>query len=468
MTVKVGSKYRYKNTPPITEEPRVLDLAVVEKEEGSPPAVSARVRIAPERGGVAIWSQPLFNDPASHNLRLFLSRVFSLQEISAAEIDRRAGVGRLKYETSNDAPSIWRKLKQVLIQRTAVDLDDEVRSEYGAAPLGVDRLYLDTPATLPIRIGRIGSHLSTWRLRYQTDDRVRLTHPILRNRKDVAYRLEEELTEILGVRSFRTNIMAASVVVRFNPRRINVYRLLRHLERAVPHLVDGLEGPPPSTRFFASSTLITTAFAAQFFVPTLIPFTLAGVAIYGFPNVISAAKLLARGKIGLPVLYTGTLTFTLLSGMPFSAAMMALLMQLWPRLAYQTMTKSQRRLFATHRQRPSWARLVHAEGLEFEVDIERLKVGDTIAVHEGEIVPVDGVILGGLAAVDQEALTGRAGALDKAPGRPCLCFHLCPRREHRGASQQNRDRHFGRIYRYPIAAWADRPSTLRGRGGRSG
>jgi cation transport ATPase len=31
-------------------------------------------------------------------------------------------------------------------------------------------------------------------------------------------------------------------------------------------------------------------------------------------------------------------------------------------------------------------------------------------------VPVDGVILGGLAAVDQEALTGRAGALDKAPG----------------------------------------------------
>jgi manganese/zinc-transporting P-type ATPase C len=417
MAVKVETKRRYKTTPTIAEEPRVLDVAVVREEEVvSPPAVSPRVRIAPERGGVAIWSQVLFNDPVTHNLRLFLSRAFSLQEISVVEIDRRAGVGRLKYESSKDAPSIWRKLKQVLTQRSMVDLDDEVRSEYGAAPLGVDRLYLDTPATLPIRIGRIGSYLSTWRLRYQTEDRVRLTHPILRNRKDVAYRLEEELTEILGVRSFRTNIVASSVVVRFNPRRINVYRLLRHLENAVPHLLDGLEGPPPSTRFFASSTLITTAFAAQYFVPALIPYTLAGVAIYGFPNVISAAKLLVRGKIGLPVLYTGTLTFTLLSGMPFAAAMMALLMQLWPRMAYQTMTKSQRRLFATHRQRPSWARLVHAEGLEFEVDIERLKVGDTIAVHEGEIVPVDGVILGGLAAVDQEALTGRAGALDKAPG----------------------------------------------------
>jgi hypothetical protein len=220
MAVKVGTKRRDKTTRTIAEEPRLLNVAVVEEEEISPPAVSPRVRIAPERGGVAIWSQMLFNDSATHHLRLFLSRVFSLQEISVVEVDRRAGVGRVKYELTKDAPSIWRKLKQVLTQRTTVDLDDELRSEYGAAPLGVDRLYLDMPATLPIRIGRIGSYLSTWRLRNQTEDRVRLTHPILRNRKDVAYRLEEELTAILGVRSFRTNIMASSVMVRFNTRRI--------------------------------------------------------------------------------------------------------------------------------------------------------------------------------------------------------------------------------------------------------
>ena len=147
MAVK-GIKRREKTTRAIAEEPRVLDLAVVEEEqEVSPPAISPRVRIAPERDGVAIWSQALFNDPVTRNLRLFLSRVFSLREISVAEIDRRAGVGRLKYQLSKDAaPSFWRKLKQVLTQRTAADLDDEVRSEYGAAPLGVDRLYLDTPA----------------------------------------------------------------------------------------------------------------------------------------------------------------------------------------------------------------------------------------------------------------------------------------------------------------------------------
>jgi cation-transporting P-type ATPase C len=417
MPAKVLNQRRPKATRALTPQPRVLDLVRVEKKFPSP-AVPSDIRIAREHDGVAIWSDTLFKRTSPGDLREFLSRVFNLEEISSVEIDRRVGLGRLKYGITEDVPSILRKLKHVLSRQGAThrDREDEIRSEYQASALGVDLLFLDGPPALPIRVGRIGSYLSTWQLRLGTEDRVRLAHPFLRNRKDVAYRLEEELTAILGVRSCRTNILASSVVVHFNPRRLNVDRLIRHLENALPRLLNGLEGPPPSRRFFASSTLITTSFVAQFFVPALLPYAVAGVAIYGFSNVLSALKLLARGKIGLPVLYTGTLTFTLLSGMPFSASMMALLMQLWPRWAYQTMTRSQRRLFATHRQRPTWARLVHADGLELEVDIERLKVGDTIAVHEGEIVPVDGVISAGLAALDQEALTGRAGALDKAPG----------------------------------------------------
>ena len=62
------------------------------------------------------------------------------------------------------------------------------------------------------------------------------------------------------------------------------------------------------------------------------------------------------------------------------------------------------------RQRATWARLVHEDGLELEVDVDRLKVGDTISVHEGEIVPVDGVI--------------SAGPLPNSPG--CCHFRLEP------------------------------------------
>jgi P-type E1-E2 ATPase len=86
----------------------------------------------------------------------------------------------------------------------------------------------------------------------------------------------------------------------------------------------------------------------------------------------------------------------------------------WPRLARQTMTKSQRRLFALHRQRATWARLVQDDGPEIEVDIDALRAGDLIAVHEGETIPVDGVVTEGLAAVDEETLTGAAGAVAKS------------------------------------------------------
>ena len=80
------------------------------------------------------------------------------------------------------------------------------------------------------------------------------------------------------------------------------------------------------------------------------------------------------------------------------------------------MITSQRRLFATHRQRSTWARVVRGDGREHEVDIDVLKVGDVIAVREGEIIPADGVVTEGLAAVDEEALCGVVGAVDKSPG----------------------------------------------------
>jgi hypothetical protein len=163
MALPVLTKRRSRKPRTVTIElPPALELERVEAET-PPPALSPRLRIAREPDGVAIWNDELFTDSAGQQLRGFLSRVFSLPEILAVEINRKAGVGRLKYGLSEDVPAIWRKLKQVLIEpaTTHRDRDDEIRSEYRAGALGVDLLYLDGPASLPIRIGRVGSYLST-------------------------------------------------------------------------------------------------------------------------------------------------------------------------------------------------------------------------------------------------------------------------------------------------------------------
>lgn len=361
------------------------------------------VRIAPGRDGVSIWSPELFGDPASPHVREFLARAFSVEEVAAVEIRRAQLYGRIHYASASNAREVWLKLGRALAK--APDSDR-----------GAGRLYLDQPALSSIWVSRVAGAVSTWRLRFLNHSRIRLSHPLLLNRPDIAYRLEEELAAILGVEDFRANTLSSSVAVRFNPAAISAERLVGELEKSWPRLLDGLEGPPSTTRLIVAGGLTGLAFTGQYLVPSLRLWALAGVAAYSFANVKNAARQLSHGEGGLPVLYSTGLMFTLLSGMPFSSAAIAVLMQFWPQATFRTMTVGGRRLFAVHRQRPTWARIIHDDGREVEVDLEVLRPGDVIAVRAGEAIPVDGVVTEGLAAVDEEALSSIVGPVDKAPG----------------------------------------------------
>jgi Cu+-exporting ATPase len=61
------------------------------------------------------------------------------------------------------------------------------------------------------------------------------------------------------------------------------------------------------------------------------------------------------------------------------------------------------------------ARVVR-DGLELDVPVEAVQVGDRIRVRPGEKVPVDGTVLEGESAVDESMLTGESLPVDKAPG----------------------------------------------------
>ena len=65
---------------------------------------------------------------------------------------------------------------------------------------------------------------------------------------------------------------------------------------------------------------------------------------------------------------------------------------------------------------PKTASLVHDDGTEEEVPIERVQVGDVLAVRAGQSVPVDGVIIEGTGVLDESALTGESVPVDKGAG----------------------------------------------------
>lgn len=62
--------------------------------------------------------------------------------------------------------------------------------------------------------------------------------------------------------------------------------------------------------------------------------------------------------------------------------------------------------------------LVRREGIEAEVPVGQLRVGDVVIVRPGLRIPVDGIVIAGESAVDQSPVTGESVPVDKGPGAP--------------------------------------------------
>jgi len=59
---------------------------------------------------------------------------------------------------------------------------------------------------------------------------------------------------------------------------------------------------------------------------------------------------------------------------------------------------------------------VMRDGVETEINIEQVAVGDMVIVRPGEKVPVDGIIVDGRSALDESMLTGESIPVSKGPG----------------------------------------------------
>ncbi|MCX6044245.1 MAG: HAD-IC family P-type ATPase [Chloroflexi bacterium] len=67
-------------------------------------------------------------------------------------------------------------------------------------------------------------------------------------------------------------------------------------------------------------------------------------------------------------------------------------------------------------------RLVDGEAVQ--VQLETLQAGDLVLARAGEVIPVDGTVLEGIALVDQQVLTGEAEPIEKSIGAPVLAMTL--------------------------------------------
>lgn len=98
-----------------------------------------------------------------------------------------------------------------------------------------------------------------------------------------------------------------------------------------------------------------------------------------------------------------------------SAAMILVLITVGKMLEARSKGKTTDALKGLMKLAPKTAVLLR-DGEEISVPIQQVKKGDTFVVRPGKNIPVDGIVLEGISAVDESALTGESIPADKSQG----------------------------------------------------
>ena len=106
----------------------------------------------------------------------------------------------------------------------------------------------------------------------------------------------------------------------------------------------------------------------------------------------------------------------LLHGLYFeSAAMIVTLITVGKTLEAKAKGRTTDAIKSLNKLKPKTATLI-VDGKEKTVDISEVKKGDVFAIKPGESIPVDGIVLEGVSAVNEAALTGESIPADKEKG----------------------------------------------------
>jgi len=163
--------------------------------------------------------------------------------------------------------------------------------------------------------------------------------------------------------------------------------------------------------------MLTLAIPVQFYV--------------GWQYYVGAFKALRNKSANMDVLivmgssaaffYSLVITFGLLSGHVYyeTAAVIITLIKLGKYLEARAKGRTSEAIKKLMGLRAKTARVIRA-GLEAEVSIDDVHVGDIVLVRPGEKIPVDGVVIEGRSTVDESMLTGESLPVEKKPGEAVI------------------------------------------------
>ena len=240
-------------------------------------------------------------------------------------------------------------------------------------------------------------------------------------------RVQESIARLPGVEDVRVAPSARKVIIKFDPKLIDLAAIRKAIERAGYSVADLPSTAPALVRRtkilgILFSAVLCGIVAGEWFgvwkrVNEFVPFPLGvGVVIVSslpiFRNVLRAAF---RGRITSHTLMTIGALAALIVGEWVTAAIVVAFMRIGGYIERLTAQSARRAVGELLALAPQTAR-VERNGATLEVPVGEVKIGEIVIVRPGEKIPVDGEVIAGRATVDQAAITGEAMPVEVAAG----------------------------------------------------
>jgi Cu2+-exporting ATPase len=372
----------------------------------------------PASGTVRVTSRLLFATPDNPLCQRFLRRAFAAEELRGVTITNgHLAIADLHYDPA-------RHSAKAMLARLADCLAEE-----GAAPdpvhaAGEPRPPTPVVAPIPTARDRHGvihyhryGHLATgWQVVAQKTGSLKLKNPALYRKSALCDAIERELMSVLGVDQYKTHSLRCTVQIDYDPRRLGWTQLIEILDSALAQAEHQEELDKLDLDLTICSVSLPIAAAAQFAVPALLPVAAGLFAYTAIPCFKGAYDLLVRERrIGCDLLDSVVVLGCLATLQVFPGAVLAWCLSFGRLLVRKTEDNSRKMLLNAFGKQPRFVWLVK-DGVEIEVSLDKVAQGDLVAVHTGDMVPVDGHIVEGMAMIDQHALTGESTPAEKGVG----------------------------------------------------
>ncbi len=246
--------------------------------------------------------------------------------------------------------------------------------------------------------------------------------------------IQHAMEKLPGVYSVQVFLATEKAIIHLDPDQVGLPELRAAVRAAGYDIPDSHSSQPASVSMDEFSRRLTLLLIGVFalilgmvvfgellggfeFLNERVPFGLGLVLVIaiGAPVLSNVLRAALRRQITSHTLMTLGIIAALAIGEWVTAALLVLLMRIGDNVENFTTESARRALRELTALAPQTAR-VERDGVEVEVPIHQVQVGEIVIVRPGEKIPVDGEVIAGQATIDLSAITGESMPLEAACG----------------------------------------------------